>query len=472
MCEDNLSSLSPGKKREFLERLQTVGKLADDILNGVAEDIPIVFLLGLTGVGKSTLMNFLLGNSLSVIPGETTEHVLVPDKHSKKIIEVGSGTKSITQVPNMVFDEVNNLFFCDCPGFEDSQGTENDIVNFFTLNKLIERATKTNPISILYVFSVHDLVAGRGTLTRASSNNIMNMFTDENQLGQCLTGVLTKIDAARQTKGGILNAFCDYNKVMRILSSNPSNVFTFPFPSRQSVESSLYGDFEEKELLIQKLKTNNVRNISHRIALNADSIYFLRSLAESSTNIRTLPSKFSAILTSLYRGDDLDGLLRNKADIESYIGNISSIDELLLILRGRKDRSKFEGLIKEIEDFCDLASFISAVAKNSNLTGMELREILFHCGQDIGRLFDDELKKALLLNSHLITIAEKENEISKLKEQVESLGEGEEVEYLKGQVTFLENEAIGLKKSLGEELMEFFGALGELVLSIFSLFAR
>lgn len=73
--------------------------------------------MGDTGVGKSTIMNFLAGNRL-LVKSEGLRPKLVTEGPS--IIKIGHKKLSETTIPTRVY--IEDLAFYDCPGFRDNKG--------------------------------------------------------------------------------------------------------------------------------------------------------------------------------------------------------------------------------------------------------------------------------------------------------------------------------------------------------------
>jgi energy-coupling factor transporter ATP-binding protein EcfA2 len=133
-----------------------------------AKDEHIVAFLGNTGAGKSTLVNLLAGKELKV-SSDGEDYVLAhPD--DKAAMVIGTSGNSETLYPKYI--DVDGLRFFDLPGFNDTDGSERNLINAaFTRQILIDAA------SVRLVF-----VAGQDQFTADRSASIRQMFYGIKQL--------------------------------------------------------------------------------------------------------------------------------------------------------------------------------------------------------------------------------------------------------------------------------------------------
>ena len=103
-----------------------------------------VLMIGDTGVGKSTIMSFLSGASMT-IRYEGLKPTLDNDGPSK--IKIGHEKYSETSVPTRV--EIQDMAFYDCPGFKDNQSEEREIANSFFVQRLLDIYQKVKLVLIV-----------------------------------------------------------------------------------------------------------------------------------------------------------------------------------------------------------------------------------------------------------------------------------------------------------------------------------
>jgi len=117
----------------------------------------LVLVIGKTGAGKSTLINYLVGCQMesSLSPGHLTADISAVDE----IMEIGHGRASQTEHPKAHFDEESGLCYCDCPGFDDNRGPETDIANAFGIKSITRHAASVRAVVVLVNY--HTLKADR-----------------------------------------------------------------------------------------------------------------------------------------------------------------------------------------------------------------------------------------------------------------------------------------------------------------------
>ena len=116
------------------------------------ENYPRIYLLGPTGSGKSTLMCCFTNNP-PIVTGTKGNGLIL------KGTGVGFGGNSCTTIPQIAIDNENKLIYCDSPGFNDTKGLEQEIINSFIIDYML--SSKNNQAKILLVVSVHELMAQR-----------------------------------------------------------------------------------------------------------------------------------------------------------------------------------------------------------------------------------------------------------------------------------------------------------------------
>lgn len=161
-----------------------------------AKDQHIVAFLGNTGAGKSTLVNLLAGKELKVSLDDGEEYVLVhPDDQTAMVI--GSGGNSETVYPKYI--DVDGLRFFDLPGFNDTDGSERNLVNAaFTRQILMDAAS----VRLVFVVGQDQFTADRSASVRQMFNAIKQLFVADQGMSLIDDGVFvaTKITCAEQTE--------------------------------------------------------------------------------------------------------------------------------------------------------------------------------------------------------------------------------------------------------------------------------
>lgn len=344
-----------------------------------------VLVVGITGSGKSTLVNSLYGNPLEMRKTQKKTFVLDP-RAGENVLPVGAGSSSITQVPGILYDKKTGIVYCDCPGFGDTAGAEQEALNAFAIDSLFSREV---PISAVYVINYHDTESERYSAVKDSSEMVFALFNQNaEKLGQCLSGVVSRIPADLDAIDQI-NELKDFNPVMSILHSDPSRVFSFPEPDRkEDKEGEQYNKFVQKDALVHFIQTHAIRGMDHTVPLSKDALDVLIATMQRSGNMIDFPARFGEVLRNeveiSFNAKDIKQLDQWLRKVEGFRdAGIKNIDDFEKVTRGNLP-PVFDPFYSEIEKIQRLGKFVSQRIKNPVMDRV--------CGQEIGERLDKELK--------------------------------------------------------------------------------
>lgn len=165
--QGELSALEMRDTASIAERVKEEFSKNAVLLNA-AKDQHIVAFLGNTGAGKSTLINFLAGKE--IIVSEDGEDYVLAHPEDKTAMVIGTGGNSETLYPKFI--DVDGLRFFDLPGFNDTDGTERNLVNAAFARKILMDAASVRLV----------VVAGQDQFTADRSASVKQMFQAIKQL--------------------------------------------------------------------------------------------------------------------------------------------------------------------------------------------------------------------------------------------------------------------------------------------------
>ncbi len=116
-----------------------------------ADEEEITMVIGSTRCGKSTTINLLLGNSLisrTEGSGLGKKIAIVKAKDDPDELYPVIGTKSTSETTIPVKYTFDNKALWDCPGFGDTRGAQQEIINAWFVNRLFTTASKVKVINI------------------------------------------------------------------------------------------------------------------------------------------------------------------------------------------------------------------------------------------------------------------------------------------------------------------------------------
>jgi hypothetical protein len=142
-----------------------------------------IFVIGNTGAGKSTAVNYLLGCTMALkskkklgLKGTGKLAVVVPTAEGgglDEMMKVGHNNKSQTFIPQIATDQSGKRTYCDCPGFLDNRAVVINIANAANIRRSLAAA---GSVKILVLISYHSMKADRGKGLRDMLNICLHLF--------------------------------------------------------------------------------------------------------------------------------------------------------------------------------------------------------------------------------------------------------------------------------------------------------
>jgi energy-coupling factor transporter ATP-binding protein EcfA2 len=165
---------------------------------GVREAKEVVFVLGNTGSGKSTFLNYIMGCTMAESMPEPVV-VVSPESKRSEIIPIGHGMISKTFLPTFCTDQDETWRqYCDCPGFGDSRGSEVNIANAVNIKKALNESPATK---VILLISYHELKAARGAALFAAQHMLIQLFGGSENLERYEKSVLVCVTQAPKNMG-------------------------------------------------------------------------------------------------------------------------------------------------------------------------------------------------------------------------------------------------------------------------------
>jgi GTPase SAR1 family protein len=176
------SFLKPEARTRFIEdtnfdseKLNTLiqtgyKKTIDQIKNS-----SIVLVVGCTGSGKSTLINYLLSNKISYV-NQSMDVIAIAEKSGDNYPEIGHDVESKTIFPEVFHDKVHDLAYCDFPGFFDNRPYEERVS--ISINTQSAIMNSKNVEAIIVVLSWTELTAQRGKLFKDLNKLLDSLICD------------------------------------------------------------------------------------------------------------------------------------------------------------------------------------------------------------------------------------------------------------------------------------------------------
>jgi GTP-binding protein EngB required for normal cell division len=322
--------VSEAQQIDYEKLIKLLLKVKDIVQN--VEDKDIVLVIGKTGVGKSTLINYLNGGEMVFQENEETGDTYVvnasaPDIHYfPKISHDGAETDYPLIYSNPNF---HPFYICDTAGFSDNRSLERRIVNEFAIRMLIRAAKSIK--SVVVMINQHDLNVDKGNNLMLLLNILSDLFNDSINFNTSVKFVFNKVDKKiAQIKNIITKAIsarpASQEIVMLKLINEQESLMTIDFKNSDSRNELLHFIENSIPIPLERFKltsyTRSIKEIKEAVSLIAASFFkFLASKSLEEERLNTLNSELEITQNDIKNNqnilNDLDKPDSDTLDIET-----------------------------------------------------------------------------------------------------------------------------------------------------------
>lgn len=258
-----------------------------------------ILVCGDTGSGKSTLINYLIGEDLIAIKPSNSKKLYIDTVSTIPKAKIGHQANSETFIPQKIKDEQSGQTYWDCPGFDDSRGPEIDIANAFYIKKLFS----SNSLKAVIVVDEPSINgAKRGKVFKDLVSRLSELFVDKEDLVKCVSIVFTKVRDIEDYKAELTALISEIkgsltSKELDILTAiverAPMVSFELPF-----TEGPI--DASQKEKILETIsKSNFIPTPEVNITVATDSLVVLQELISAANKkigglIKTVSNELTA----------------------------------------------------------------------------------------------------------------------------------------------------------------------------------
>ena len=397
--EDPKKSFTPSDQIKLLTDCVRYGRVNAEAMSGK----DAVIILGNTGAGKSTFINYLAGCELEVnwIKGRRKLKVrgTASGGVQDEVAPIGHEATSKTFMPQIV--AVDDQVYCDCPGFSDNRGVEINIANAVNIKQALSRAQS---LRMVVLVNYHSLEADRANGFRSLLSTLTDLLGSEATIAKHKHSILLGISQCTDpdmTRERLWEGIVDH--VPESLQCLKERFFLFN-PLSPKADWDRTGCLAALNELAKVSDPSSILSVS----LNDNDMNALRSLVDA-------------------LGEEIASALSG-GDLASASARYRSLDRLSVI-----DHEKIKSLLSSTR------SRISSWVREQE--GKFRFQYAMHDFEGAKNLLD-------LLREVSVSLGASEVDLSSLRAELDSAREAYEVQ--QAQVSALERELSSLRAALSE----------------------
>ena len=425
-------------------------------------------VLGVTGSGKSTLIHGLAGKSLAV-RRKGSNLIIEPTSDAEALsgFKIGHGYISATSTPYSWRDESNGLVYWDCPGFADSGGAGQDIVNAFAIDQLFTHPSK---IKIMLVVSAAEFEVQRGAaaferfkkLTEIMPNRLTDALSlvisrAEKREGSFdhyhsnLVGAASDIEANPDRASNLLSIL----PLIKFFAHSKRNIFYFP----KAEQEGSYELFRDRERLVAHLQYTPVINPDHAVSLDGSAKLVIYDIMKKLGEVNIFIQDMFGFVQTEYRGKDVSAMrewLNCFNSLSQSASTLDSPEKFVAVFKSRipasADTSQIDPVLERILTNQKFFTFLGKVTQQGGWRAEDIpnifeksRPFLENCIRDLHSLIE-----------HKEYALRQEEELAETnrKLETEAANRKAEAEAAQNQINSIKEKAEEDIKSLNESLQQ------------------
>lgn len=317
---------------------------------GQNSKMPKIVLIGMTGSGKSSLSCSLSNQELII------------QATGKKTKLIGNGVffgcAPGTTEPSIISDPKSNILFCDCPGFEDSRGYLQEIINAFAIESIFDSNGNDTRVKVLLVISEHEFESRSGDAMISSFKRLETMLPKYYKETDKIGFVITKgpidwsgIDYFSDINDGGADPLVE--KWINFFKENLQNIFTFPKATVKDIGKQY--DFEDRERLLEFIQKDYILNPVHEISISEIAFLQMKQVRLiHATDVLDKVNKICEKIHEQFEKEKTSNELNKWIDImhELLHKNINNAKEFAIVIKELIPNSEqYENDFKSLEEF-------------------------------------------------------------------------------------------------------------------------